>query len=146
MHWLRSRAAALLPFVLFTLACVGCGSDAEKAVEHLASGDAYLESKENAEAIIEYRNVLRYEPNNGDAHWGLARAYLASSKLREGYWELRESVRLDPANLDARIQYGQLSRLAGELDEALAQATAILEIDEDRMPAWVLRAQSLEAM
>ncbi len=143
MYWLRSRAAVLLPLVLFALAC---GSDAEKAAEHLAAGDAYLESEENAEAVIEYRNVLRYEPNNPQAHWGLARAYLASSKLREGYWELRESVRLDPANLEARIQYGQLSRLAGELDEALAQAEAILEADEDNMPAWVLKSQTLEAM
>jgi tetratricopeptide (TPR) repeat protein len=143
MHSIRLRAVALLPFLFFALAC---GSDAEKAADHLSAGDAYLESKENAEAIIEYRNVLRYEPNNAGAHWGLAQAYLASSKLREGYWELRESVRLDPANLDARIQYGQLSRLAGELDEALAQSAAILEVDEDRMPAWVLKAQTLEAM
>jgi tetratricopeptide (TPR) repeat protein len=144
MRSFRTAAFFLLPLLVFGI--LACGSDAERAAEHLASGDAYLEEKEYAEAVIEYRNVLRFEPNHPAAHWGLARAYLAASKLREGYWELRESVRLDPDNLDARIQYGQLSRLAGEHDEALVQADAIIAADETRMPAWVLRAQTLEGL
>lgn len=139
------RSVAVLLLALVALA-VACGSDSERAAEHLSQADAYRESEEYAEAIIEYRNVLRFEPNNAAAHWGLAQSYLKASKLREGYWELREAVRLDPSLVDARLQYGQLSRMAGENEEALAQADAVIELDETRMPAWVLRAQSLEAM
>lgn len=139
------RSSALLILALLTFA-VACSSDSERASKHLSQADAYRESEEYAEAIIEYRNVLRFEPNNASAHWGLAQSYLKASKLREGYWELREAVRLDPSLVEARLQYGQLSRMAGEHEEALTQADAVIELDEERMPAWVLRAQTLEAL
>ena len=76
----------------------------------------------DAEAIIEYKNVLQIDPNNADAHFGLSQAFLKNKQLREAFWELRETVRLDPSNLPAKIQFGQIAIYAGELEEALSQA------------------------
>lgn len=140
----RSSRSVLVWLVL--LAPLACGDEAGRMAKHLERGDAYFEEKKYAEAVIEYKNVLQLDPNAAKAHWGLARTYLATNKLREGYWELRETVRLDPANTEARLQYGQLSRLAGEHDEALAQAEAVIAADANSMPAHLLKAQAVEAL
>ncbi len=137
------RATAVLVLVLPLLAC---GDDAARVAEHLAAGDAYLEEEAYAEAVIEYKNILQIDPNDAGAHWGLARAFLATGKVQPGYWELRETVRLDPSNAEARLQYGQLSRLAGEHEDALAQADAVLAADEENVAAWLLRAQALDGL
>lgn len=148
----RPTSARLASAFLSCLVALGaslllaCASDEERLQEHLAQGDSYREEEKYAEAIIEYKNVLKIDPNNAQAHFGLADAFLRTSRLRQGYWELREAVRLDPSNAAARLQYGHLSRLAGELEEALAQADAVIEIDPDRPAAYLLRGQSLDGL
>ena len=90
--------------------------------------------------------MLQIDPNQGPAHYGLAKSYLSSNKLREGYWELRETARLMPANLDAKLQFGQLARIAGEHEEALKQAGEVIAADASRAPAYALRGQALELL
>lgn len=131
---------------LVVLVALACGSDPERVAEHLERGGTYREEKKWSEAIIEYKNVLKIEPNSADAHYGLAQAYLGKGDVRQAYWELRETVRLAPDNLESRLLYGQLARLAGELDEALVQAEAVVEGDPTLMPAHLLRAETLEVL
>ena len=50
MRSFRTAASFLLPLLVFGI--LACGSDAERAAEHLANGEAYLEEKEYAEAVI----------------------------------------------------------------------------------------------
>ena len=90
--------------------------------------------------------MLQLDPNAAAAHWDLAKSYLATKKIREGYWELHETARLDPKNLDAKLEYGELSRLGGETDEALKQADEVIAADPNRAAAYVLRGQALELL
>ena len=107
----------ILASILWVSLLAGCQADEAKLEAHLERGDGYLEEEQYGEAIIEYKNVLQIDPNHATAHWGLARAYLRNRQTREGFWELRETSRLDPTNLDAKLQFGQLSMYAGELEE-----------------------------
>lgn len=135
--------------VAIALACVGlmaCQDDSSKVASHTARGEAYANEEKHAEAIIEFKNVLQIDPNQGAAHYGLAKSYLATNKLREGYWELRETARLMPGNLDAKLQFGQMARIAGEHEEALKQAEEVIAADASRAPAHVLRGQALELL
>ncbi len=139
------RAQALL-LLLACLAGFACqGREARKAT-HLARGEQYAKDGKHAEAIIEFKNVLQLDPNSAVAHWDLAKSYLATKKVREGYWELHEAARLDPKNLDAKLQYGDISRLAGEEEEALKQADDVIAADPTRWAAYVLRGQALEIL
>jgi len=134
---------------LAALSCVvllACQDDQAKLAAHMERGDAYAKDEKAAEAIIEYKNVLQIDPNYGPAHYALAKAYLATNKLREGYWELRETARLSPDNLEARLQYGHLARMAGEREEALAQADGVIAADPNRFEAHLLRGQVLEQL
>ena len=140
------RSVALRLSLLVCLALVACQSSEKKLAEHMARGDAYLEEEKYPEAIIEYKSALQIDPNQAAAHWGLAQSHLKNEQPREGFWELRETVRLDPSNIDARLQFGQFSILAGELDEALKQADDVIAVDPAKVRAYLLRAQTLEAM
>jgi tetratricopeptide (TPR) repeat protein len=139
------RAQALL-LLLSCLAGFACqGTEARKAT-HLARGEQYAKDGKHAEAIIEFKSVLQLDPNSAAAHWDLAKSYLATHKVREGYWELHEAARLDPKNLDAKLQYGDISRLAGDSEEALKQADEVIAADPNRWAAYVLRGQALETL
>ncbi len=131
---------------LLLLVLAACQADQEKVAAHLARGDAYLDEKKYAEAIIEYKNVIQIDPNHAQAHWGLARALINEKELRDGFWYMRETVRLDPQNLDAKLQFAQLSIYAGELEEALALADEALAADPQRVEGYLIKAQALEQL
>lgn len=146
----RSRRLASLCAVL-ALALAGsvlgaCQSQETKIAEHQERGEQYAKDGKYAEAVIEFKNVLQLDPNQAKAHYGLAKAYLGQNDLARGYWELRETARLDPSNFDAKLQYGQLARLAGELEEALKQADDVIAAQPDKAPPRVLRGQVLERL
>jgi tetratricopeptide (TPR) repeat protein len=140
----RTRRADALLLLLACLAGFACQSRETRKATHLARGEAYAKDGKHAEAIIEFKNVLQLDPNSAAAHWELAKSYLATKKIREGYWELHEAARLDPKNLDAKLEYGDISRLGGETEEALKQADDVIAADPTRWGAYVLRGQVLE--
>jgi tetratricopeptide (TPR) repeat protein len=140
----RTRQARALLLLLTCLAGLACQSRETRKATHLARGEQYAKDGKHAEAIIEFKNVLQLDPNSAVAHWDLAKSYLATKKIREGYWELHEAARLDPKNLDAKLQYGDISRLGGETEEALKQADEVIAADPTRWAAHVLRGQVLE--
>jgi tetratricopeptide (TPR) repeat protein len=130
------------------VAAAGCGDDASRLAGHLERGDRYLKDAQYAEAILEFKNVLQIDPNQGKAHYGLARAYLGSKQAQKAYWELQETVRLDPANLDARLEYTQFLLLGGkeEFQEAIAQTDEVIARDPERMPALLLKGRALQSL
>jgi len=137
----------LLPMALALalLALAGCRDPKAQLAEHEAQGQAYLEQEKWPEAAIEFRSMLQIDPNDAQAHYGLAKALLGSQDPRKAYWELQETVRLDPENLDARLQYGQFL-LFGKEDEqrrAVEMADAILAKEPGRWEAQVLKARAL---
>lgn len=141
---LRSALSAAVVAV-FAMGVVACQDDRAKIAGHMERGEAYAKESKHGEAIIELKNVLQIDPNHGPAHYALAKSYLASGKLREGFWELRETARLMPENLDAKLEFGQMARLAGEIDEALKQADEVIAADPNRAAAYGLRGVALES-
>lgn len=148
MRALTPRTVLLAALLLLTGVAVGCQDSTAKLQEHLSRGETYFEEEKFAEAIIEYKSALQIDPNQAEAHWGLARAYLGERKLREAFWELQETVRLDPANLEAKLQYGRylLFGKESDLEEAVSRANEILDAEPGRWEAMVLKGRALDAL
>ncbi len=140
------RFSRLGPVLLALVLLTSCKSDQEQVADFLTRGTEHAEAGRSKEAIIEFRNVIKVDPNSAEGHYALAEVYLEQGQLKQGYWELRETVRLDPANLDARVRFGAISAVARDFEEALAQAVAVTEADPSRAEAWKLRAQAVEAL
>jgi tetratricopeptide (TPR) repeat protein len=55
-------------------------------------------------------------------------------------------VRLDPSNHEAKVQFAQLSIVAGEFEEALARADEVIAEDPSNVTAYLIKGQALEAL
>ena len=132
--------------LLALVVLVSCKSEEEQVADFLARGREHVEAKQDKEAVIEFRNVIKVDPNNAEGHYALAEAYLRQGQLKQGYWELRETVRLDPSNMEARLRFGTISIAARDFEEVLAQGTALTEADPENANGWSLRAQALEGL
>ncbi len=96
------------------LLLLACGDDESRLADFLSRGDAYFEQEQIKEAIIEYRNAIQVDPNNGAAHYALAKAYLRARNLKEAYWELHETQRIGVIGNDQPVEWpGQFDRLTG---------------------------------
>ena len=129
---------------LALLLLVACQSDEQKLAQFLERGTAYAEEGKLEEAVIEFKNVLKIDPNNAAAHHQLADVYLKLERFRETYWELSEAVRLDPTNRQARMSLSGLALAARDYETVLAQVDGVLELDPDDADATMVRGQALD--
>ena len=135
-------ALVLLAAALFT----ACQSDEEKLGEFYAKGEAYDAEDKHQEAIIEFKNVLKINPNHADAHYQLAKSYMKLGRARDAYWEMSETVRLDPKNTEASLSFGALSLIAGDGEQALAMGKASVELEPDNYQGYVLTGKALDKL
>ena len=124
----------------------GCQSDEDQIQGFMKSGDAYRESDQYDEAIIQYKNALQIDPNLATAHEYLAESYLRTDRIREGYWELGETIRLDPKDVDSRISYATLSLAMNQTDGLLEQVETIAELAPDNPKGQLLLGQTYASM
>ena len=95
---MRSLLALVSMLTLFA----GCSSPEDRLSEHQRLAAEYLEAERWEEAKIELWNVIQLEPENGQAHFDMARTLWELREFPESRWQYLETVRVDPANLEAR--------------------------------------------
>ena len=136
------RVWILLVLVLL-LAMMGCARspEAQKA-RHLARGDKYFARAQYREAVIEYRNVLRFEPAHAQAVRHLGLAHYKLGELAPAFSYLRTSKELDPVNLEVRQKLATIYLLGGRSAEARQEATFVLEKDAKNFDALTLLASA----
>ena len=145
-HRLLFTAARGLLVVGCTVFLVACQSDEEKLAAFYAQGQAYGEEEQFQEAIIEYKNALKINPNYANAHYELARAYLKLGRARDAYWETSETVRLDPKNNEAVLSFGALSLVAGDGEQALSMGKLSIENEPDNPQGYMLEGKALQVL
>ena len=83
------------------------------------------------------------ESANGVILRTLGAAYSAVGRTRDARDVLREASQLDPANLELRVDAAWASAMYGDLEEALAEGQAVLEVDPTFHKASTLRTRIL---
>ena len=105
----------------------GCFRDPNvRKHKYLESGQKYSAQGKDREAAIQFSNALKIDKNFADAHYALAQTYLHMGALSAAYGELQKTVNLQPANTKARIDLGNMLLAGGRIDDAQAQAAAVL--------------------
>ncbi len=79
------------------------------------------------QAITGYQQVLNNDPNQDEAHFGLAHVYSQTQQLELALTHIKEAVKLSP-NTDRYLQFkGQMHMANNELDDALKAFTRSLK-------------------
>ena len=132
--------------VLTTLCLAGCSRDpVVQGRKFLERGNRYFQQGKYAEAAIEFRALVKLEPNLADAHYRLAITEAKLGDLSYAVGELERTVALQPANVEAQLDLGNLV-LAGHDSERAGQiAFALIQADPNNAGAHSLLANVNEA-
>src|SRR6266540_2654988 len=129
--------------VLLALMALGTGcarSPEAKKARHLERGDKYFAREQYRDAILEYRNALRYEDKNAHAMRQAGLAFYNLRELGQAYAFLLRAQGLDPNNLEVRLRLGSLYLVGGKPKEAAEEAEFVLEKDPRNAEALFLVA------
>jgi tetratricopeptide (TPR) repeat protein len=129
--------------LLVALVAVGAGcaqSPEAKKARHLERGDKYFAREQYREAILEYRNVLRYEDTNARAMRQVGLAYYNQRELAQAYPYLLKAKELEPGNLEVHLLLGAIGLARGQLKDATEEANFVLEKDPRHVEGLFLLA------
>ncbi|MGD1839830.1 MAG: tetratricopeptide repeat protein [Thermonemataceae bacterium] len=93
-----------------------------------------------------YEKVLAEDPENWDAKTKMGMTYVTTKNPMKGISMLLEVVEKDPDNELALYNLGILSMERGAPDKAVQRFEALLEVNPNNAQAWVLLAQSYQAL
>ena len=94
-------------------------------------------------AIGEYRRALELNPNYATAHQWYGDILLIRGRRSETLAEKTRALALEPASSILTIDLGSAYYYLREYDSALAQCSAVLEMDPAFTQAYLLRARCL---
>ncbi len=107
---------------------VGCSSPEEKAAEFVANADQLFTENNLGKAAIEYKNALQINQNLPDAWYGLARIHERKQEWKKAYATLIKIRDTNPNHVNGRIMLAQILLASNQLDQALNDASEILEL------------------
>jgi len=140
------RQAAWAVVLVAVLSSAGCGmvKDFRKS-RHLKAAERYVAEKKYKEATIEYRNALRFDPQDLDAVKKLGLAYYENGQLGEAFPPLRRYHDQNQNDLEVRQKLGTIYLMGRAADKAREQALAILAQKPQNLEALLLLAESSDS-
>jgi putative PEP-CTERM system TPR-repeat lipoprotein len=141
----RQSAGMVALSLAFALGISGCGlADDFRMNRHLKKGDQYYADGQWKEATIEYRNVLKYDPENLEILKKLGIAYWESGQIGEAFPPLRRYHDQNPDDLDICLKLGTVYLMGRAPERAREQAEAILAKEPGNIDALALLAEAAQ--
>jgi len=126
----RARTPANGPRVIAGSAYLGAIVP-ESADLHTLLGSALAARGNVEEAIAEFRDALRLEPNNGQTRYDLATTLLQSRQYEDAADQFRAALRLMPNFVKAHNNLGVTLASQGRLDDAIDQFQKALTLQPE---------------
>ncbi|NVM56733.1 MAG: tetratricopeptide repeat protein, partial [Desulfobacterales bacterium] len=96
------------------------------------------------EAIAEFKEALRFNPENDWAHSNLGAAYYDKGLVDEAIAEFKEALRINPEYAYAHVNLGQAYDEKGLVDEAIAEFKEALRLNPEDAYAHVKLGQAYD--
>src|SRR5215470_16670379 len=107
----------LLAVELLVVAGCSRSPEAQKA-RYLERGDKYVAREQYREAIVEYRNVLRFDPANARATRQLGLMHNQLGEYAQAFRFLLKAQELTPDDSEVRLKLGGIYLLGGRREQA----------------------------
>ncbi len=104
---------------------------------HCNLGELLVTRGQYREAVSDFKQALRIDPESATARGGLGAGLLAEGHLDDAIRELRETLRIDPAHLNARLNLARALGAKGDLTGAAAELETALKGKPDSADAQV---------
>ena len=111
--------------------------------KYFGRGNAALEKKQYAEAILAYRNVLKIDPLHAPARQKLAEAYAGNGDLGNAAREAIRAADLLPKDAAAQLTAARFLLTGRQFDDAAARARRALEISPRSAEAHILLGSAI---
>ena len=135
----RTHPAVLL--VVGLLLVAGCsGSPEAQKIRHLERGDKNAARERYQDAILEYRNVLRFDPRNQRALTQLGVLHYQLGELAQAFPYLLKAGELAPDAPDIRLKLGTIYLFGGEVEKARREITFVLQREPANLDGLALLA------
>lgn len=131
--------------LLLILGCNWSSPEAQKAT-HLERAAGFMEKGQLQEALIEYMNVTKADPDHAEAYYNMALIHLklgGITNLQKAFEELTRTIELNKNNRDAQIKLAELYLLGNDPRKAREQAELILTSAPQDKEALIIRGRSL---
>ncbi|HYW68109.1 MAG TPA: tetratricopeptide repeat protein, partial [bacterium] len=99
------------------------------AQPHFRLGIIYSERGEIDDAIYEYEQAIRLDPDYSKSYLNLGAAFSEAGRNEEAKQAFRSAIRLDPGYASARINLAMLLERSEEYERALSQVDTVLSME-----------------
>jgi len=132
-RWAARWAWGLL--LAFSLAFNLLASAVYHAEYHSRLGTMLVERGQVNEAIGQFQEALRFDPDDADAHNNLGSLLGKKGRTDEAIGQFQEAVRLEPDHPLAHYNLGNVLLMKGQMDEAIRQFQAAIRLRPDHAEA-----------
>jgi tetratricopeptide (TPR) repeat protein len=142
-HWAPAICLLALPFLMLE---AGCSREARQA-RYLRSARQHYAAREYEKAVIECRNALRLDDQNGEAVGQMGLIYAAQSQWMDAFPFLKRAVELSPANNEFRLSLATFYFVAGDYPRAREHLTTLLKqggTNDNALKLWACSATTPE--
>ena len=87
---------------------------------HINLANVLNEKGQVDEAIRQYQEALRLQPNNADAHYNIGTGLLSKGRTDEAITQFKEALRVQPDHVNAHINLGFALLRKGQVTEAIS--------------------------
>lgn len=122
------------------LALSGCKSAEEKAQDYYESALGYMAQDDVERALIELRNVFKYDGFHKDARRLYADTVLEQGKVAEAYGQYLRLIEQYPDTLEVRLILARLAIRAGNWDEVARHGAAAADLAPEDPAAQAIAA------
>lgn len=115
-----------------TLILAGCESDEEKAERYFQSGMALLQEGDEDRALVEFRNVFKYDGFHKEARRTYADVMLRQGHIDEAYSQYLRLIEQYPDTVDVRRILAELAIIGGGWSEAERHGAEAIRLAPDQ--------------
>jgi tetratricopeptide (TPR) repeat protein len=136
----RHGFVATILAILVLQGIAGCGSREQRRDEHVSRAEEYLEDGKPSEALIELRNALKLDPQNGPLNYRIAVVLEGTNRLGDALFFYQEALRLTPQDSRAALATARLEMFEHP-DRAETLINEVIAREPENTLAYIRRSE-----
>ncbi len=115
-------------------------TNTEQARVFYTNAEAFFEDGKFNDALLEYRNAIKNEPENSKGYYGLGRTLMKLNRRSEATAAFDQVIELDPTMAEAYLELSELAWESGEIELAVTYVDKVIALKPETPKAYLIKA------